>query len=356
MRVFVPILALALASSVWSQEVEVAPRRDVILSDRAHFHTRMSPTGNLQVAELYRLVGITFEGAAADTHFWNYTTSGAGAAATQSAGIATLSSGTANSGYGQLQSVQTARFMFAHPMLWRGAILVTDTTVAESTRRWGAFTSTAEVPADGHYFELDEAGVLSVVTVKGDAVVVSIPSGSFNGDVKARSYAVDTNVHAYEILYYTMGAWFFIDDVLIHECLPTTASFTETLSTPITITAVNSGSGTTSATIESWNTSIVRLGRATTEPTSYYHAVGQEAGHVLKRSPGMLHDIVLGAVSNNAVVTIYDSVTASGTVLWTSGALPANANIVHVVFDLPFFTGATLAVTDANASVVVAYE
>ena len=102
------------------------------------------------------------------------------------------------------------------PMLWRGAILVTDTTVAESTRRWGAFTSTAEVPADGHYFELDEAGVLSVVTVKGDAVVVSIPSGSFNGDVKARSYAVDTNVHAYEILYYTMGAWFFIDDVLIH--------------------------------------------------------------------------------------------------------------------------------------------
>ena len=302
-------LSFVLLAATAHAQIDLNPR-DAILYDRSEFRIRFSPIGSIQSSSPFRIVGITFEGAVADTKFWTYTTNGAGAAAGQATGVATMSSGTANSGYGQLTSVQSGRFMFAHPHLWRGAILVDDTTVAESTRRWGAFTVSTATPQDGHYFELDEAGVLSVVSVKG-GTPTKIASGSFNGDMA--SYTVDTNVHAYEIVFFTMGVWFFIDEVLIMECLPTTAPWTNILTVPITVTAVNSAAGTTSANVEAWNASLMRLGRSKTESVSYHHAVGLDAGQVLKRTAGTLHSISIHEVSNNAVMPSWASRSRSRT-------------------------------------------
>jgi len=334
-------------------------RRRVILSDRARFDGRLSPIGGLQVDEPYRLAGVPFEGATVDSNFWAAINSGAASAAGQTGSVATVTSGTANSGYGQMSSVQKARFMFAHAHLYRAAIRVPDVTEAGVTRRWGAFSVSTVTPQNGTYFELDEAGALSVVCITGGTPTATA-SGSFNGDTATDgangTYTVDANVHAYEIAYFTTGAWFFIDDVLIHELIPTTAPFSVTSSVPITSTAVNSAGGTESGSLETWNAIINRMGRAVTSPTSHFHAVGQTAGTVLKRGPGEVHLVTLSAISVNSVVTLYDNTAASGTILWTSGAMPAQAQPFSVGLGMPFQTGLTLVVSAADAGATVVYE
>jgi hypothetical protein len=101
----------------------------------------------------------------------------------------------------------------------------------------------------------------------------------------------------------------------------------------------------------------MRSGPDITLPRNYYHAAGTTAGTVLKRGAGQIHGLTISQVSNNAVVTIHDNTAASGTVIWTSGAMGANTVPFNV--DLrgsQFETGLTLVVSGANASVVVIYE
>jgi len=153
-----------------------------------------------------------------------------------------------------------------------------------------------------------------------------------------------------------MGAWFFIDDVLVHEMLPTTAPFAATLSVPITATSVNSGSGTESGSLDLWNAIVNRMGRAQTEVDSYYHATGTDAGAILKRGPGQLHTLAIGLVANTCVITLYDNTAASGTVLWASGAIGAQTKPFTVALNAPFHIGLTLVVATANATLTVTYE
>lgn len=307
---------------------------------------------DLAVEQPYRVAGIMFDGTTIDTNFWTSSVSGAGAANTQATGLMTTASGTANSGYAQVQSVRRGRFIFAHPLAWRGAIRITATTVALNTRRWGAFTSTPPAPTDGFYFELSAAGVLSVVCANGGSAT-SVASGSFNGE--RASFTMDTNVHAYEIHYFVMSAKFYIDSQLIHTFTPTTANLTGTLHLPICFQSVNGAAGVTSGTVECWASVIRRLGRDITQPTS-----GRQAGIgtlVLKRGPGAIHSLDLTAVANNAVVTLYDNTAASGTTIWSSGALAALTQPFDVdLHDVQFTTGLTVDVTVASATATVIYE
>jgi hypothetical protein len=181
-----------------------------------------------------------------------------------------------------------------------------------------------------------------------------VASGSFNG--ASASYTMDTNVHAYEIIYFVMGAWFYIDDVLVHHFTPTTANMSAVYSLPITAASVNAATGVTSGTLELWAAVISRLGRDVTGPISKQQ-VGTQAGLVLKRGAGTLHTIAVSAVSNNAVVTLYDSLTATGTVVWSSGSMGALTTPFSVdLHEVPFFTGLTLEIASANATAVVIYE
>lgn len=319
------------------------------------FHARMTPLGDLRTVTPHRLVGSGF-GSSNDTRFWTIANSGAGSAGAVANSVATLTSGTANSGYGQIQSVQSARFIFAHPHQFRAAARLPDVTEANNTRRFGPFTTTATTtPADGFCFEFDGTGALTVCSYKGGAVSYTASSGAFNGDVT--SYTVDANVHAYEIQYFVTGAWFYIDGVLIHKLTPTTGPFCNTLTHMITATTINSGSGTESADLEVWSAVISRLGKETTQPVSYYHAAGTTAGVVLKIGAGNIHQLIVSQISNNAAITLYDNTAASGTVVWTSGAMSANAMPYDLEFDdISFNTGLTFVVSGANCSVVVIYE
>lgn len=326
-----------------------------LLEPGTGFHTRMTPLGDLRSVNPFRLVGSGFD-TAIDIRFWTVTNSGAGSAAGVANSIATLTSGTANSGYGQIQTVRKARFIFAHPHQFRAAIRLPDTTEANNTREFGPFnTSAAVTPSDGFAFSFDAAGALTLKAYKNGSVSYSEVSGNFNGEVS--SYTIDTNVHVFEIQYFVMGAWFWIDGVLIHKFTPTTTPFANTLTTNATAFSRNSAGGTESADLEVWAMNIVRLGRDITHPMYYYHAAGTTAGVTLKVGAGNIHHAIVSQISNNSVVTLYDSTSASGTVIWTSGAMTANAMPYTLEFDnIGFNTGLTFAVTGAACSLVWVYE
>lgn len=325
-----------------------------LLEPSTGFHARMTPIGDLRVVEPYRLVGTVY-GAAIDTRTWTASNSGAGSAAGVANGLATLTSGTANNGYGQITSVRSARFIFAHPHQFRAAARFPDPTEMNNTRRLGAYTLSGVAPQDGFAFEVDGSGNLSCVAYRGGATSYSASSGSFNGDVA--SYTLDTNVHAFEILHFVMGAWFYIDGVLIHKLTPTTATLCDTLTLPCTAQSINSASGTESSDLEIWSMNIARLGRAQTAPMNYYHAAGTTAGVTLKSGPGAFRKLVLSQIANNSAVTIYDNTSASGTIIFASGAMPANTTPFDIDFgEISFSTGLTFVVATAACSLVFVYE
>jgi hypothetical protein len=345
----------AVTGPLTDAQLRATPVDTHFLEPGTGFHARMTPLGDIRQVNPYRLIGSGFD-ASIDARFWAATNSGAGSAAGVANSLATLSSGTANSGYGQIQTVRKARFIFAHPHQFRAAVRLPDTTEANSTREFGPFnTSAAVTPSDGFAFSFDGTGALTLKAYKGGSVSYTVASGAFNGEVA--SYTINSDVHAFEIQYFVMGAWFYIDGVLIHRFTPTTTPFANTLTTTATAFSKNSVSGTENADLEVWAMNIVRLGRDQTNNMSYYHAAGTTAGVVLKVGPGNLKRLVVSQVSVNSVITVYDNSAASGTVLFTSGAMPAHSQPFDIEFgDVPFSTGLAFAVTGANCSIVFVYE
>ena len=300
------------------------------------------------------MVGTTL-GATIDPNGIIATTSGSGAMATVSNSIAIVSSGSSNSGYGQLQSKTKARYIYGQPHAWRGVGRLSVVGVPNCTRRFGMFdTSGSNVPNNGTYFEFSSTGVLSVNTVSGGSVSNSVSNGSFNGDVS--EYTLDTNVHTYEIIAFTTGVWFYIDNVLIHSIKPTVALLYQSLTVPITAKSRNSASGTTSGTLEVWNTSISRLGRNITAPVYKYQS-GTTAGLNLKIGAGSLHNIIISNINNNADVTLYDSTSATGSVIFSTGPMANNSTPYSIPFGgLSFYNGLTMVISGANCNVTLVYE
>jgi hypothetical protein len=310
---------------------------------------------DLKVAIPHRLVGSAFVGATLDTNFWTSAVSGAGAAVSQADHDVTISSGTANSGYAHLQTARPARFVFAHPHIYRAAARIAsgNAAVALNTRRWGAGTVTAGAPQDGFYFELSAAGALSIVSCKA-GTPTPVASGAWNGPTDA--FVMDANLHAYEIHYFVMKAEFYIDGDLVHTLTPTTGNMISDQNLYAFATSVNGASGTTSGALNVHAATIMRIGKEETQPRSVYQA-GTVAALVLKRGPGITHTISLSAVANNSVVTLWDNTAASGTTLWSSGSMAAQTQPFQIdLHQVAFYTGLTLSITGAASTVTVVYE
>jgi len=326
------------------------------LTDQFGFTGEFSPIRSMSVAQPYRLVGTTF-GASIDTNFWTATTGGgAGSASGVANAVATVSSGTASgaTGYAVMSSVRSARFLFAHPMKFRAMIQLTSVAVTHSSARaWGPVTLTTTAPQNGAWYSVSAAGVLSVNHASGGSVATPVTSGNFNGD--HAQFILDTNVHAYEIVYYTDGIFFLIDGVLVHTILPTTAVLYQTLDTPIKVWSVNDGTGGTSGTVICWNATIQRLGRDLTAPQSFYIA-GVNAGQVLKTGSGVVQKIIVSTTNNNATIILYDNTAASGTILWSmnSGNTDKVASLDFGA--MSFTTGLTIVTTGAATVVTIVYE
>lgn len=295
-------------------------RRLKLFDAQTDREARVNPgSGALAIDQVLRLVGPQFIGSTLDTNFWTLANNGTASGAALASSLITLTSGTANNGSGSLISVAHGRFLFVNPNQLRMAGRVTDATVADCTRRWGALDITAGSPLtlnSGFYFSLDGAGVLSVNHKVAGSGAVSVASGSFNGDVS--TYVLDTNIHAFDILYFVMGAWFVIDDVLIHKFAPTTLMLTNDNDLHPMAESVNSGSGTTSGVLEILGASILRLGQNTTVPI--FSNLTTNATTVLKRSAGNLHRITVNNFGAANTITIYDNTAASGTLIATIGS------------------------------------
>jgi hypothetical protein len=324
------------------------------LSDHTGDEVSISPVGAMDVDQPYRLVGTSFTGTTLDSSFWTATNSGTGSSVSAATpGIIVMTSGTANNGYANLTTVRQGRFIFAHPHKFRAILRVTDETVANSTRRWGAYTAAGGppvVPVDGFWFELSDAGVLSVNHRNNSGTIVTQASGGFNGDISV--YNVDTNVHAYEIIFFLGKADFLIDNVLVHTFRPTTTNMSSTYTLPCSFQA-SSQAISSSAVMEVWAGMILRLGRESSAPKTIYQN-GAATAVVAKQGPGRLHRVIYGQHPNGGTITLYDALTATNTVAIIAppnGAAPATFE-----FGMDFYTGLTYTTSTANMNVTFILE
>lgn len=316
------------------------------LADTFGFQGQFTPVNDLRVAVPYKLVGTTF-GAAIDTQFWTASNSGAGSAAGVATGLATLTSGTANNGNGQIITVRSARYMFVHPHLARMGVRIPALGATLCTRRWGAYTISGVAPVDGFFFSFSGTNVLSVNSANA-GVVTSVSSGSFNGFTA--SYTVDTNVHFYQIIFGEAEANFYVDGVLLHRLTPTTTLLSATNDLFLVASAVNSAAGVTSGTVELWGGSIMRLGREESAPRfAHITAAGT---NVLKLGSGRLQRISVNNASGT-LITVVDN---------TSGVTPVIAVINTVAagsgpyeYQLDFQTG-LIVITTGTWDLTVIYE
>jgi hypothetical protein len=211
-------------------------------------------------------------------------------------------------------------------------------------------TVTTIAPQNGAFYSVDAAGVLSVNVASNGVVATPVTSGNFNGDVS--QLILDTNVHAYEIIYFTMGIWFIVDGTLIHKWTPTSSVLYRTLDTPITIVSSNNVTGGTSGTIVCWNATILRLGRDLTAPTTA-RISGVAATYTFKTGSGILHRMNFNNTSGSNV-TIYDGTGGAGTILGiitTGGAVQGTWDM-----DYPFYTGLSIVTVGNGLDATVVYE
>lgn len=330
------------------------------IDDHYGNHVKVSPIGTMNVDQPYRLVGTTF-GASIDTTFWTPTNNGTGSASGVASSMATITSGTAANSWARFSSVRFGRFVFANPMKYRSLVRMTTLTQANTIRQWGAFTATAgsagvlPIPIDGYFFSFNGADVLSVNARNAGGTITSVASGSFNGDVS--QYFMDTNIHAYEIVFYLEKAQFYIDNILVHTLKPTTTLLSSTCDLPIMYLATNSV-GTTTASIVMWAGAVLRLGRDLTAP-AYRHQAGALSNTVLKTGSGTLRAVVINQWLNGTSISLYDSATTTNAIALivptTSGAthqeLPMTLN-----YGVDFYTGLTLTVVGGSTDVTIIYE
>lgn len=316
---------------------------------------RFSPTGAALVESTTKEVGGGFTGGATlDSVLWTAANNGVGSSTSVASGLATITSGTANSGYAYLQSAVMARFHFASANAVRGTWRIPATDGANATRAWGAFNfSSAPTIQSGFYFSYDGTSSTLSVNIANNGSVTSIPSGKFNGDVSL--YILDTMAHNYEIIYQIANVFFFVDGVLLHKTKPQGAPFTDNMALSVSSVVSNSASGTVSESLEIWAQSILRLGGIA--PSPQFLNINTLSTTVIKRGPGTLHSITVNtAGSTNNIVTLYDNTAGSGTKIATIAASAVSAGLT-LTYNCDFQNGLTaVSATGTSADFTVIYD
>lgn len=316
-------------------------------------YQRVAPTGAAVVDQTMRLIGGGFQDSQLDTVAWTGNNSGTGSSVAVSNGINTLTSGTANSGYATVQSATKARFLFASTNVFRGTFRLPTLGGTNTTRGWGAFNfGTLPAVQDGFFFSYNGTSKTLSVNCCNAGVTTSVSSGSFNGDVK--SYTLDTNQHNYEIVYQVPGAFFFIDGALIHHFVSGSALLSSIMHLAVSAFASNSASGTISTSLEAWAGSIIRYGSA--PPAPQFLNIAALGTTTIKAGPGQLHRVTINtAGSNTNTITLYDSLTGSGTKIATIG--DAAGAIVTLEYNLDFMNGLTaVSATGTSSDITVIYD
>ena len=332
-------------------KADLTERQPIEIVDEYGFEVENTPMGEMRVVIPYRLAGGNFEGATVDPNFWTATAANS-ATATQGSSQVILASGTNAAGSIQFNSFRRARYVSGASMRYRSVVTLS-AGIADNVRRWGvANGATMPTITDGAYFRMNGT-TFGIVTLKG-GTPAAVESGSFNGALGA-TYDPGTTIHTYEIYWTNSRVYFVIGGELLHTVTASSATWAATMSHHVYMSNINAGN-TTDVNLTVRVASIARLGNDKTEPTSKFQ-VGTTAGVICKYGAGNIHGITISAVSNTAVVTLYDNTAASGTILWSSGAMGAQTQPYALeMHNIPFQNGLTLVISGANASALVVYE
>lgn len=311
---------------------------------------------NLRAEATKRILGSAF-GATLDTNLYVATPTNAGAVNVAN-GVASLVTNTTASGAVTLATIKKARYMSGRANLFRGIFRFGDTGVTGNVREFGI-----QADASNKFvFRLSGTTFSVVVQRAGTETVVS--SGSFNGNgvtggTTTGTYAVDANYHAFEVLYTTSAIRFIIDDRAVHTFKPTTTSLTVSLVGVLWASNVN----TTIATNQllellAWSAS--HIGDAVNNP-NFYNINAIAETRTLKGGGGTLQAIQVGKIGGTgATLTIYDSTTATGTIInsWDLSTIAAIGNQPFAVEGVNFYNGLTYITsgTMTGASITVYWE
>jgi hypothetical protein len=300
----------------------------------------------LLVESATRLVGTNFDGTTLDSNFWSDDDCTESGTVTQ-AGKVTLATGTTANAISKLTSVRTARFVVSSPLNFQAIARWTTAGADDNVRRIGAYDAT-----EGFFFQLD--GTTFSIGHRTGSSDTLVNNGSFNGNLGETITFSSSAYYKVEIEWGARGVFWYLNGKLLHSITnqPLVARFSQ----PITIENINDNDKDDNMEFVVIAAAIVRYGSLLTSPTSYYHATGQTAGVNLKVGAGAIHKIIISNVTNNSVITLSDSITATTPTLF---ALTSGAQSQPSTIDLggaPFTTGLRLTVATANASVVVIYE
>jgi hypothetical protein len=305
-----------------------------------------TPLGRLVAIAPVRLAGAAFsESTVLDTTFWGSTAVGTG---TISSGgnQAILKTGTTGNSSVSMSSVRSGRFVPAYANFYLGVVRLPAVTGA-NIRRWGAYNS-----ANGYFFE-HNGTALSLVCRKNGVDTNRVSSGGFNGNL-GPVYIVSETATFYEIHYTNQAAWFTVNGEILHKFEGLTSPLTSTSTLQLGSECINSGGNTANNTLEVRTASISRWGGLETESTSTY--ISTNTTTLCKVGAGKIHKLIFGNPDINATTTVYDGLSAGGTVLAVFTHVGGN-NPAPQVMDMgvPFFAGLTI-VTSAAVALTAVFE
>lgn len=297
-----------------------------------------------KIGEWTKLLGGNPIGTSINTVIWTPAASGTGAAVTSGSGLFTLTSGTGSNASTTLTSTDIAPYISGTTNVFLAGIRIPDAGVTNNERRWGAWSAT-----NGVYFKF-AGSTLSVCRLQ-NGVETAVASTSFTG---GNAFTLDTNFHTYEIWWTSSSAHFYVDRKLLHILTNQTGALADVLHFPVRYENKSVNGGTTSAQLLVRGSGIHRFGRGTGRPRSTF--ISTASTTILKTEPGTLHRIVVtrdGSLGNNTL-TIYDSTTGSGTIMFQLTLGSATVSILE--FDVDFNNGLTIVSSSGNYSFTVVWE
>ncbi len=338
-------IATPLPSSL-SHDRRLKSENTLVGSQNEGRHVWVNPTNEIAISPVYRLVGTNFDGSTKDSNFWTDGSLRDGTV-TQANGEINLQTNTTANGLALYRSVRKGRFVAGSAMIVEGAFSWKTALTAGNTRRFGAYTLDESLDVeDGFFFQT--SGTTTSLGYARDGSVTLIDSVSFNGNL-GLSWAVTADTYyKLSIEYSPMGAFWYVDNKLLHKIKTGHPSAYMTL--PITIENENTAS---SADIEFHcvGAYIARQGELNTNPT--YKYIGANGTHVLKQGAGVLHRVIIS--DNKGSINIYDNTSAAAPQIsfldTAQGAIPMGT----VDFMAPFSNGLTV-VTAGDIYCTVIYE
>jgi len=304
----------------------------------------------LMVSEKNRICGGVFNGTTPDTNFYTSVLSANGTATISNSVLDCATTIDANSS-SMVYTNTIGRYIGGSMNHLRGIFRVGDTGVVNNTRQIGC-TALADL-ADSFYFQLSGT-TFSVVANTTGLAQIKIDNGSFNGDQP--SYPMTDTFHTWEILFTNRKIEFYVDKILIHTLIQTTNPICGTRHLRPFMRNANTGVGSV-AHLYTQSLTMLTWGKIKTQP-KYYNQIGITTGVLLKVGIGSLHLINISGVVNNATVTLYDNTSATGTIIYTTGAMTNQTVPLTVLFNdgIQFATGLYLVISAANCNCQVIYE